>query len=341
VSTPERDHALDGLRAVAALIVVAFHTWAPGFRGGFIGVDIFFVLSGFVITRKLCTYLDAGQPIPFGRFLWERLARLYPTLLLVLVTFALLAPWLFPQANLAGEFWLSVFYLADYSKLFWDLPDYTSHTWSVAVEMQFYLFWPFAVVALHKAHTRAFWILLALFAVASLWRSVLFLNTEGFIRAYYTLDARLSGLILGSALAFMPWRLPRSLAPFVAIIVLFVLAFCMVLLRFGQEAASTWGGVLVDIASFALIASLLVPASPIARAFAWRPLVILGAWSYAIYLWHYPIARVTRDAFDAPVAFAITLIVSIALAGLTHELLEKRATRWLRSLRRPVLRPAE
>ncbi len=338
--SPQRDQALDGLRALAALIVVAFHAWAPGFRGGFIGVDIFFVLSGFVITRKLRSYLDAGEPMPFGRFLWERIARLYPTLLLMLVVFAAVTPWLFPQAHLAGEFWLSALYLADYSKLFWNLPDYTSHTWSVAAEMQFYLFWPLVVLVLHPLRLRALPILLALFAAASLWRTVLFLNADDFLRAYYPLDARLSGLILGAALAFVPWRISRPLAPFVAVVALLVLAMCVMSLRFGREAASTWGGVVVDLSACALIAALLVPASPLTRLFSTRPMVVLGAWSYAIYLWHYPIARLTREAFDGWTSLAITLALTILLAGITHEWVEKPATRWLRGLKRPALRPA-
>lgn len=334
-----RDQGLDGLRALAALVVLAFHAQLPGLGGGFIGVDVFFVLSGFVITRKLRNSIEAEGRIALASFWRDRLIRLCPALLLMLVVFVAVGPWLYPSADLTREFWLSALYLSDYAKAFGDVPDYTAHSWSLAVEMQFYLAWPFVVIALHRRSRLAVAALLVLFVAASLWRMNIYV-AEGFQRTYYPLDTRLSGLVLGSTLAFVSWRPSPALALAIAAFAVLILTAGVTAFTFRMEFASTWGRVAVDVTSAALVLALLVRQSPLSRLLGCTPLVILGGWSYAIYIWHYPIARLTREAFDGYTSFGITLFATLLLAGLTHELLEKRLVPRLIRARPPLQQPA-
>ncbi|WP_157970064.1 acyltransferase family protein [Pelagibacterium sediminicola] len=322
---------LDGVRAVAALVVLAFHAQLPGFKGAFIGVDVFFVLSGYVITRKLRGELATTSRIDMGRFIWERIARLWPLLLLMLTVFVAVSPWLYPDADVLKEFVLSALYVSDFTRAYWLKPDYTNHSWSLAVEMQFYLLWPLVLILLSRRPRAALTVLLGLFAAAALWRITVFLES-GWVRSYYALDTRMSGLILGSALAFVSWRPGEAVATFAASCALVVLALCAMYLNGNFGRASVWGGV-VDLATVVLIACLTVERSVVARIFAWQPLLLLGAWSYAIYIWHYPIARLTRVSFDGYTSFALTLVLTLILAGVSHEYFEKPVGRWLRSLR--------
>lgn len=129
--------ALDGLRALAALMVVAFHVSLPRFEGGFLGVELFFVLSGYLISSLLRREVARTGSVDLKSFWTRRVARLMPTLALMLAAFVLLSPLLFPQADLLAEVGFSLFYLSNYSRVLWESPDLMGHTWSLAVEMQY------------------------------------------------------------------------------------------------------------------------------------------------------------------------------------------------------------
>jgi peptidoglycan/LPS O-acetylase OafA/YrhL len=319
----DRTLALDGLRALAALAVVAFHTRLPIAGGGFLGVDIFFVLSGFLITTLLVRELDHTDRIELGRFWARRLRRLLPALLLMLGGVAIAAPVFFPDADLAVELLWSGLYLSDYSQVLWGTPKVTGHTWSLAVEMQFYLAWPLVVIGVYRhARQRALTIFVALFVLATAWRMAAFYEW-GWIRAYYPLDTRLSGLMLGAAIATLKWRPSPATTDWLALSALLVLAVAAFRFPFYAAPASTWGGAIVELSAAALILCFLTGQGRVATIFASPLIARLGLWSYGIYLWHYPIARLTRDQFEAPVAFAITLTLSTVLAGLSYELVER------------------
>jgi peptidoglycan/LPS O-acetylase OafA/YrhL len=323
--------ALDSLRALAALAVLAFHARLPGVDGGFIGVEIFFVLSGFLISSLLRHEIGRTGGVDLKAFWGRRLARLYPMLVLVLAVFLLVAPVLFPAADLASEIGVSLFYLSDYSAVFWDTPDFMGHTWSLAVEMQYYLLWPLVLVALGRVDPRrALLLLVALFIAVTAWRYFVHADASR-MRVYNAFDTRLSGLVIGSALAYLDWRPSAGAATWLGGLCLLPLAFFVSKMGFTGLTTNTLGLLLVDITTALLLLSLTAPGNALARLMAFPPLVRLGLWSYSIYLWHYPVARLVRDSFDGYTSFAIVLLVSVTLAGLSYELFERRATRWLRS----------
>src|SRR3546814_6270958 len=137
--------ALDGLRAVAVLAVMVFHAMTGFATGGFLGVDVFFVLSGYLITCLLLVEHHGAGRIAISAFYLRRALRLYPALLLMLAVYLLAAPWLFPEASVsshARDALLAGTYLSDYSYAFFKEPFYLKHTWSLAAEEHFYLLWP-------------------------------------------------------------------------------------------------------------------------------------------------------------------------------------------------------
>jgi peptidoglycan/LPS O-acetylase OafA/YrhL len=334
----DRSEQLDGLRAVAALSVLAFHVRLPGFHGGFIGVDVFFVLSGFLITRLLRAEATTSGRIDLKAFAARRAARLLPALLITVVAVVATLPLLFPAADPWAESVLPLLYLSDFSRAFYRTPDAMQHTWSLAVEVHFYMLWPLVVLAFRGASDRTFALaMLALFAVATAWRIIVFGASDDWARVYYAFDTRLSGLVIGSALAAISWCPERRQADALAAASGVALLICAGSLRLGKAAAMTWGGIVVDVAAAVLILALLVPGSGAARLLAWPPLVRVGLWSYALYLWHYPIARLARANLDSVSAFAVTAAVALPLAWLTYEYLELPIRTWWRARKRTRL----
>lgn len=330
---------LDGLRAIAALIVVAFHTKLPGFEGGFIGVDIFFVLSGFLITGLLRTEIKDTGSVDYRAFMTRRLIRLYPALLISTLTFVALIPVLFPKSQPLREALLPLLYLTDYSRALFETKTIMQHTWSLAVEAHFYILWPVAIYALRQLPDEKFLrAMIALFVVATAWRWLSAEFASSWIRTYYAFDTRLSGLVLGSALAALRWRPSAKVANQMTLASAATLIFFCITLRHGKDPSLTSAALLVDLASAGLLLALLVPTSLITRALSWPPLVHIGTWSYALYLWHYPIANLTRNAYPAPLAFLITLSLGLTLAAFTYYLVEKRSAHWMRS-RHPRAEP--
>jgi peptidoglycan/LPS O-acetylase OafA/YrhL len=336
----ERVPGLDGLRAVAAIAVVAFHVKLPGVLGGFIGVDIFFVLSGYLITTLLMAEVERTGSIAVGKFWWRRAVRLVPALLLMLAGVALLMPVFFPGKDIWAEVILSGLYVSNISQAIARVPEVTGHTWSLSTEMQFYLIWPFVLLYILKRTPRQYlWLgLLTVYVLTSLWRYVQFWE-HGWIRAYYPPDTRLSGLVLGALLTTISWRPSPGSTDLMATGALATLAVSVWGPFFYFEPASTWGGSVVEIAAGLLILSLLTGEGRIARFFAHPAMVTMGVWSYGIYLWHYPIAQVARAALDPFTAFAVTLVLSTALAALSYRLVEQPLQRWLKPARSRALSP--
>ncbi|RWC33779.1 MAG: acyltransferase [Mesorhizobium sp.] len=316
--------ALDGVRAVAVLAVVGYHCEAPFLIGGHIGVDVFFVLSGFLITSILLSELAETSRISLRRFYWRRALRLWPALLIMLMAYLAAVPIVFPDTNGLLDVLVSGFYLSDYTRAFWGFPIYLSHTWSLSVEEHFYLLWPVLLTFLWRfAGQRIALILAIAFIVATLWRAVDLAVWLDPYRTYYRFDTRMSGLILGSLTAVQPWRPSRSTAALgvIAVAVLAVLAASLPIL---SVASFTWAGVAIDIASAALVLALAGDRQTyLHAALSWRPPVYIGCISYSIYLWHYPIARALRDHLDATPTFLIVAPLTLAIAALSFEFVEK------------------
>lgn len=321
--------ALDGLRCFAVLLVVAFHCWVPGFEGGFVGVDTFFVLSGFLITSLLNSEYRRTGRVDLSRFFKNRALRLCPALLLMLVAYIAAGPYLWPGDEMAdrlAEAMLAGFYLSDYSRAFWDTPNLLSHTWSLAVEAKFYLLMSVAFWWLMRGGHRPALPLLLLYALAFQWRLMNVSTSFDWDEIYYRLDTHASGLVLGALLAVWQVEVDRWKAWIcegVAIASICVIAVCVTTLRWGDADALTWGIPAAELASGALVVVATRRDGLLRSVLAAKPIVYVGLVSYGIYLWHYPLARLWRSELDWQLTYLSVFGVSLALAAASYHWVER------------------
>lgn len=319
-----RNISLDGLRAVAAIIVVAYHTKVPFMSNGNIGVDIFFVLSGFLITGLLLHEYEKTKTVNYWQFEWRRIKRLYPAMIFMLMVVWLLSPYLFPKYDRFLEFVLSATYISNWARILSSQPIVTQHTWSLAVEVQFYLIWPIILIGLRVLFDRKLlFALVSLFVLLVLWR--LWLQYSGQTakgRIYSSLDGRAASLVAGSIIAVLPWRPSVKWANIIGVIASGVLLLYAAKIIFIKYRYAYLPALSVELAAAALIMCLTVSNSFVSKILSLQPLPLIGLWSYSLYLWHYPIARLARQSFPPSTAFAITIIVSLILAALSYYLIE-------------------
>jgi peptidoglycan/LPS O-acetylase OafA/YrhL len=319
---------IDGLRAVAVTLVIGYHAVPDLLPGGFIGVDVFFVISGYLITRLILTGLRDGT-FSLLTFYERRVRRIVPALLLVLaVCFAF--GWL---TLLPGEFaWFgrSILWCAPFLSNIFDAhvtgyfdpgADYNLllHLWSLGVEEQFYLLWPLLLILAvrYRATTRTLWAVIATSLAISVWgaRNAPVAHfylpgprawelAIGAILAARVLETR-RAVVAGSGPRRHESRWPMALAGFTLI------AGGALLLSADDIFPGAWGAIPVGGAALLIAAG---PDSPFNRALlAWRPLVLIGRLSYSLYLWHYPIFAFGR-ALWGPVLSAATVGGVIVLA---------------------------
>jgi peptidoglycan/LPS O-acetylase OafA/YrhL len=298
------------LRAVAILGVLVYHldrTWLPG---GFLGVDIFFVLSGYLITMLLLAEHRKSGRIDLPAFWSRRIRRLLPALLVMLAVMAALIglsgdP--LAQGQARGDLLATLFYVANWRFIATGQSYFTQfvavspdrHTWSLAIEEQFYLVWPIVVaLVLARVRARALGIIATAVAVASvLWMIALFDPADP-SRAYYGTDSRIFEILIGALLAIGlagPLRerigaICRRVAP----LALLLLLGAFVWLTDDNGLYYQGGAVLVCLAAAALIAGLEA-GSPIERLLSLRPMVLVGLISYGMYLWHFPIITFVNE----------------------------------------------
>jgi peptidoglycan/LPS O-acetylase OafA/YrhL len=269
---------IDGLRALSALSVFAAH--AHWLKGGGLGVDVFFVISGFVITKTLKDEYDSTGRIDFLNFYVRRLLRLWPALLgMCAVVFY------FHWDEINPKEWLpAIFYYYNYSRMFWNWEPDLGHFWSLSVEEQFYLIYPLALLLFIRSPSS---ILVVVFIV-SLWR--INLQDASLWRIYGGLDARLDQLLIGAYLVFIKPADVKFLGKLWPVTLPFLI-YC--LLYDNQESSQyVWRTPLLAFSSAILIAKIISDQdSLLTRLLEIKPLVGLGVISYAFYLWHYPIIR--------------------------------------------------
>ncbi|WP_251856714.1 acyltransferase family protein [Herbiconiux sp. L3-i23] len=347
---------LDGLRALAVGAVVLFHVAPAALPGGYLGVDVFFVISGFLITTLLMRERD-GDGIRLGRFLLRRARRLLPALAVVVIGCAALAAVIGGDvlvgigAELLGALtfssnWVAVAQGDDYFAA--AAPQLLRNLWSLGVEEQYYLLWPIllAVVCLLRPPARRGTVVLAAAALSALAMALLAL-LSGPARAYYGTDTHVFGLLAGSALALgvLPAggigvgtaveRLRGAAGHWIggaALVGLVAAAFLL-----DEHSLTPYLGGLAIVAALAttVVWAATAPGSWLGRVLDMRPLRYLGERSYGIYLWHWPLlvlvgAIVPTWRQDPAASWLVPLLVvglTLLLAALSYRFLEQPVRR--------------
>lgn len=278
---------LDGLRAIAAILVLAFHAKVPGFGAGSMGVDVFFVLSGYLITKLLFEEHRRTGRIDYLNFFNRRLRRLYPPLLLLIIVYLACAPYVWPALSMEKHLQdalISSLYMADYTKTFGEPIAVINHAWSLGVEEKYYLLWPIILSAVMRL-PRSTGILLigALFVAATMWRIHNVSSLDNYWLVYNRFDTHCSGLLLGSMLGYANARIRAHWG----IAGLLMLAVAMTVNGWKSYTTAMIGFTEVEIASAILVCSQ--PAYLGRGVLPW-----LGKMSYGFYLWHYFFIRVAR-----------------------------------------------
>ncbi len=337
-SSLQYNPALDGLRAIAAMLVVADHCRVPGFDAGFFGVDLFFVLSGFLITRLLVDEFDTRRRINLRGFYLRRFLRLSPPLLLMLAAYIAFAPGAWPQFSAWAHIrdaGLAAFYLSDYSLVFWHHPKFLLHSWSLAVEEHFYLVWPFVVLLLTRIELR--WriaLLIGIYLLATAWRIFEYERLD-WNTTYYRFDTRMSGLVLGAILAICLPRIGRisektaNTAGIFACVALFP---CLAMGYWHVPGGLVWMIILVEIGAAALLIAASVQTSWVSAMLSAPPLVGIGVVSYGVYLWHYPAAAFFRSLLPWYQTMPLVLTLALAAATVSYLAMERPLQRYRRSL---------
>ena len=355
--------SLDGVRAVSVIAVLLYHAGFTWMHGGFLGVEVFFVVSGFLITALLLDERERNGRIDLGAFWLRRARRLLPALVLVLTAIGIWAA-LFGSAQMRSDLrrdypW-GIFYAANWgqivggSQYFGNLSP-LRHLWSLAVEEQWYLLWPLGFLALtttrwrNGKRGRALLLCSGAVMLITWWLARGAELTDNRVNLLYlSTFTRSSGLLLGAGAAFIwrPWRSQRSsngqagpaldLAGVVAALVLLA-SFTSVTLT--DRALYRWQLALVSIASLVVIAVVVHPASRYVRAASsWGPLVEIGKRSYGLYLYGWPISVVLKAYSGSWPRFTLAMIITAMVAEASYRHVETPIRqgalgRWLRAER--------
>lgn len=338
---------LDGLRGVAILAVLGMHThhvtgWSL-LAGGSLGVDIFFVLSGFLITSLLLEEHARDGAVRLKSFYVRRALRLLPAFVLLLAALALGGAAMLSAAEAARTLRaipIAFFYLSDLAIAFGaaDLGA-LKHTWSLAVEEQFYLVWPpLLCLALRAGFSRRaiFAATAGLAAAVFLLRAILWDGPASISRLYFSIDTRADALLIGCLAAMLvAWRLiPRTPALEIALLrwgraSAAILAALIVVVPHSEPGLYRGGFTLVALATAILILGMMLRLRGVGAAVLERRwLVATGRISYGLYLWHYPVFKAAGNlAAPPPIQLAVALAATFAVSGLSFLLVERRFLR--------------
>ena len=336
---------IDGLRALAVLAVVAYHLDIEWFRGGFMGVEMFFAVSGYLITALLLHELDTTGSLSLRKFWRRRVRRLLPSLA---ITVAGLAAWVaivdpdawarFQKEVLAAIGYVSNWFFIVREESYFDAferPSPLRHLWSLAIEEQFYLLWPLMVLAGALVLGRRGLLLATGIGIiaSTVLMGALHDELADPTRVYFGTDTRAAGLLIGAALAMVwrPWEQPRSpkRAYRLSTVGLFAMAGLVWSVHaMGEYDARTYQGgfLVVSVLTSVVVAAVVTRTGWLGRVLGWRPLVWIGVRSYAMYLVHWPVVVYTRPGSDigihglALLAYRIVLIVVLTEA--VHRLVE-------------------
>ncbi len=331
--------ALDGLRTVAVYLVLLFHTGLAAAGGGFIGVDLFFVLSGFLVSNVILSEVDRSGSLRLGRFYARRVRRLLPAAVVVVAATSaafVLVSSVTRRLPLVGDAQSALLYVANWRFLA-SSEDYFAanveespflHFWSLAIEEQFYVVFPVLLLLLSRATRRWAWATLAglgAFFVLSLGLQLYWAQVDS-NHAYYGTDARLYQLLAGALLAVVlrTWHVRLGPGRTEALAAGGLVA--MLVLGSGLlPMTPSWRGIAATVASVAVVAGLsLREDGVVAGLLSRRVPVFLGKISYGTYLWHWPVILVLEEVLvvGPEVVAVLALAVSTGLAAVSYEVLE-------------------
>ena len=353
---------LDGLRALAVVAVIAYHSEIESVPGGFLGVEIFFVISGYLITALLLEEFNLNSAINLRQFWVRRARRLLPALFLYIggaVAFAYsMAEDVVPTkgevlSTLGYVYnWFGIFQEISYTDVF-ERKNFFHHLWSLAVEEQFYLFWPILLLCLQRYIHRKVTISLLILGITSsaflMW--TMYQPFEDPLRVYYGTDTRASGLLIGALLAYIwrPWNAEKSelfpkgkdaLLP-VGLGALGILIWANMhytLLMPDADQLFRGGFLITSIVTAVVIACVVTPNSNLNSILGLAPFVWVGKRSYGLYLWHWPVFQLTRERVDVDISgwelFAVRMFVTLVLVEISYQCIERpiRERRMMREL---------
>lgn len=340
---------LDGLRAISVLAVIAYHFNLKWAKGGLLGVEVFFVLSGYLITDQLLWEWKTQQKISLLHFWIRRLRRLLPAMVSMLLVVALGLILIDPSRmqTLRGDFVSSVFYVNNWYLIFHQVSYFESfgpsspigHLWSLSIEEQFYVFWPLLLLILirfvrRRGKLAAF--ILSGAAVSAIAMAIIYVPGADPSRVYYGTDTRAFAILIGAALAVVwpSWRLTDRISSLACSLLDLVGTVGMLILfiminQTNEYDSSLYpvGFLFLSVITAAIIAVLVHPASRLGFILSAKPLSWIGKRSYSLYIWHYPVIILLSPAANAgEPGFAdilLQLTIIFMLSALSYRFVEE------------------
>jgi peptidoglycan/LPS O-acetylase OafA/YrhL len=318
--------AIDGLRGIAILCVILFHYRHALLPGGFVGVDLFFVISGYVITRSLAAEIDRSGRVSLAGFYARRARRILPALavlLIVVLLYSALAGRLLPaevQAGVAAATSTYNWFLASG----WPRTSWFVHVWSLSVEEQFYLLWPLAfAVSAKRGRVGPLTIALAtLIAISAAWSTILGLQGAPWQRIYFGSDTRAQAILAGCLLALVGKSVPQVWLKYWPVPIASFAALALTLDNH-DPSLGLWG-----LAATTLVCAWIVASAaeardgPLVRLLSVAPLQWAGLRSYSLFLWHLPVA-LALSALDPRFWLLPAILVAALFSELSYRWIER------------------